>query len=211
MRKNEKTIENAASSLRNRLGIENVKSPCMLDALEKLKGVMPGFEYEVVLDSKLPNGVEAEMDVTSKLLTISGGLWRDLQNGYTRARFTISHELGHLILGHSGSHRRDREFRYGPKSRIFEDEADRFAGYFLAPYVLAKSCNTAQEISEVFQLSLSASEKTLARIQRQSRQRSGKIRQLPTSSIKAMLELEKNTGAKFKTISDEDRRKYSSE
>lgn len=63
-----------------------------------------------------------------------------------RIRFTVAHELAHLILMHPGT-----------GEKVYEDEADFFAGYLLAPapLVLRDSRLDASMISDDFQVSYS--------------------------------------------------------
>lgn len=60
----------------------------------KMKQVL-GFDYAV---SELPVGIEAAMDPKEKLVILSPGTYEDLMNGIARARFTVAHEIGHVIL-----------------------------------------------------------------------------------------------------------------
>ena len=54
-----------------------------------------------------------------------------------RARFTLAHEIGHMALGHDGSHRRGATSaiakELGRKVGRAEREAERFAAAFLVP------------------------------------------------------------------------------
>ncbi len=63
-----------------------------------------------------------------------------------RIRFTVAHELAHLIL-----------MRPGTGEKVYEDEADFFAGYLLAPapLVLRDSKLDASVISDDYQVSYS--------------------------------------------------------
>lgn len=66
------------------------------------------------------------------------------EQGQERIRFTLAHELGHLVLMHPGT---DEE--------LYEHEADIFANYFLAPapLVLRDSKLNIESISHDFQVS----------------------------------------------------------
>ncbi len=58
--------------------------------LSKLK-----FTWEIV---ELTYGLEAEVDFEEKVLRISERTYEALHNGDRRARFTIMHEVGHIVL-----------------------------------------------------------------------------------------------------------------
>ncbi len=60
----------------------------------KMRGVL-GFDYDV---SELPVGIEAAMDPQEKLVILSAQAYEDLIDGVPRARFTVAHEIGHVVL-----------------------------------------------------------------------------------------------------------------
>lgn len=68
-----------------------------------------------------------------------------------RIRFSLMHELGHYILGHT------------QESRANEEEADCFASYMIAPRVAIEQfqCTTSDELHQKFGLSYAASNRTL--------------------------------------------------
>lgn len=72
-------------------------------------------------------------------------------NSIGRIRFSLMHELGHIVLDHQG------------ESQDNEDEADYFASYMLAPRVAiaVQNCKTADDIHDTFGLSYAAANKTL--------------------------------------------------
>lgn len=68
-----------------------------------------------------------------------------------RQRFTIMHEVAHIIFEHSG------------ETQENEDEADAFASNILAPRIMIHKyrCDTADQIHDLFGLSYKASNKAL--------------------------------------------------
>lgn len=72
-------------------------------------------------------------------------------NNIGRIRFSLMHELGHFILGHT------------KESEINENEADYFASCILAPRVAIKrlNCMTSDDIHKTFGLSYAAANRTL--------------------------------------------------
>lgn len=73
-------------------------------------------------------------------------------NADGRIRFSLMHELGHYILGHTKS---------TPDN---EDSADYFASQILAPRVAINKhgCKNAEELHEIFGLSYAAANRTLS-------------------------------------------------
>lgn len=84
-----------------------------------------------------------------------------------RKRFSVAHELGHLVLGH-GKHQElvctDKDMVAGPNDASKESEANAFAGELLLPtHLVANSCDVAEvtfdpvrSIAGVFRTSLTA-------------------------------------------------------
>lgn len=74
----------------------------------------------------------------------------------TRIRFTIAHELGHILLGHPEECSRKNKFIKN-RSEI-EEEADKFAARILAPACVLRGLNlkSAEEIMAYCNISLSA-------------------------------------------------------
>lgn len=68
-----------------------------------------------------------------------------------RQRFTIMHEIGHIIFEHSGELQKN------------EDEADIFASNILAPRIMIHRyrCETSDQIHDIFGLSYDASNRAL--------------------------------------------------
>lgn len=68
-----------------------------------------------------------------------------------RQRFTIMHEIGHIIFEHSGELQEN------------EDEADIFASNILAPRIMIHKyrCETSDQIHDIFGLSYEASNRAL--------------------------------------------------
>ena len=70
-------------------------------------------------------------------------IYYDDNKPYTRCRFTIMHEIGHITLGH-------RE-----ESNLARKMADCFAGYFLAPspLIFISNCEDYMDIANKFNVS----------------------------------------------------------
>ncbi|MCF0124301.1 MAG: ImmA/IrrE family metallo-endopeptidase, partial [Clostridia bacterium] len=55
----------------------------------------------------------------------------DINAGINKQRFSIAHEIGHIVLQHGANGNR--------YSELFEEEADYFAGYLMCPECLANN------------------------------------------------------------------------
>ncbi len=67
----------------------------------------------------------------------------DDSHSQTRIRFTMMHEIGHIVLGHK------------QESKLANKIADFFAGYFLAPSPLISlyECKNSKEVADQFDIS----------------------------------------------------------
>ena len=98
--------------------------------------------YDTRRYSNLPEAKRQScMDLSHDAVTIKNTIYYNDKHPNTRIRFTLAHELGHIIL-----HTED------------EDLADAFAGALLAPrpMVIAYGCRTADEIKKRFGISIAA-------------------------------------------------------
>lgn len=75
-----------------------------------------------------------------------------------RKRFTVAHELGHILLGHPLRAGEQHTRVFNKDRPVVESEADMFAARVLAPACVlwALDLHTADEISEVCQISYTA-------------------------------------------------------
>ena len=70
-----------------------------IDIIKFIEGVSSilGMDYEYVEDSQLPNKY-AETDPLRKIIIIKESVCIRAANGSVRDRFTLAHELGHIVL-----------------------------------------------------------------------------------------------------------------
>jgi hypothetical protein len=156
-----------ALDLRRRLGVERQRAPDLWIVRSKFSQLYPAFKWKKVADSDLPY-VEAKAYGDAFVLKIRESFETALKYyGDRRARFTVTHELGHLVLGHPGNQPRaakdevnkaknprlERQAKGDPQ---LEREANIFASEFLMPADLIDPSMTAVEISNQFQVSLDA-------------------------------------------------------
>jgi hypothetical protein len=157
----------------------------MLSVLSKAQQLFPKFSYHRVPDDELPKGKEAVHE--GGKLRIADRIFRALEKGEPRARFTAAHELGHFVLKHPEVRFRGTQLRAYETAdrgiRIDESEANEFAALFLAPDNLIRETDTVNDLIERFGLSLCAAEIRKATIDADGRRRRGELRPLPAKVI----------------------------
>src|ERR1700744_3210459 len=155
VRKSPEYIKQKARELRRRLNIDNLHAPDLhYHVILRFAQVFPDFKLKEVLDADLPHS-DARAYCKAKVLKVRKSVLHLISHyGDGRARFTIAHELGHLVLDHPKSRldRRKPNETIPESEQVFEDEADLFASEFLAPSHLASKCETSEEIRTLFQI-----------------------------------------------------------
>lgn len=114
-------------------------------SVEVLRRTNPGYAGAVLGESETGNA----------------WIWVDTENSRHRQRFTIAHELGHLILHPLGKHHRDASFGYGQRVRKMEEQANAFAGSLLMPRIsilpfLTQSSASVARLAQRFDVSVAA-------------------------------------------------------
>jgi hypothetical protein len=209
-------FEEIARATRRKLGIEHLLRPDMVTVLFKLQhlGMING--YERVPDCDMPDDLGA-FDPDSRIMRLRDSTFVaaneviDQNPARQRARFTIAHELGHIVLGHKKTRHRNLSGRSIEKiaPTIIRDErdADKFAASFLSPLYLAGNPLLAHagQLAERFGLSNRASEIRLEELQRLYRRAHNLPRPLPKSIVN-FLESAKKGGAKIGSLDIEQQR-----
>lgn len=131
-----------------------------LGGLEKF-----GITVDVVDDGFLLPGVEATCLPEKRLIYITASTYDSIVRNEERARFTVFHELGHLLLAHSRSFHRDTTVSF-PIWENSEWQADQFAAEILMPLsvIRAKNLTTAGELQTEFGVSYTAASIRLSRL-----------------------------------------------
>ncbi len=124
-----------------------------------------GITCDVVEEGFLPPGVEASCLPEKRVIYITSSTYDGIVRNEERARFTIFHELGHLLLAHSRSFHSDTTASF-PIWENSEWQADQFAAEILMPLNLIKSKNltAAGELRTEFGVSHSAASIRLAKL-----------------------------------------------
>ena len=153
--KSPKVIRAIARDLRARLGIDDKFAPDLAHILNRLTEVYPKFRYRVVEDGDLPD-MEAKAYSKAFMLKVRQTVMNALRTyGDPRSRFTIAHELGHLLLGHPGNQPRARRGETIRSAQdLLEHEANLFASEFLIPSHLYDPSLSAGDTSRLFQVSI---------------------------------------------------------
>lgn len=147
-------IRALAHALRRDLGIQQQHAPDLAHLLNRLSVVYPKFRLKIVKDTDLPE-MEAKAYSNAFMLKVREGVMSALRTyGDVRARFTVAHELGHLLLGHPGNQPRGRPGQT-IKAAVaeLESEANTFASEFLMPPEMIDPALSVEKIARLFQVS----------------------------------------------------------
>src|SRR5436309_2778901 len=126
-------FERLARSVRQKLGIDDQVQPNLLDVIQRLKRQGYIASYVSVADESMPHA-EAKFSSKERRLSLRQSTLDALKKGNLRARWTVAHELGHVVLGHQGTnHRASSVHKIGVRVRALESEASRLVAAFLAP------------------------------------------------------------------------------
>lgn len=152
--------EELARRLRQRLGVDALLSPDLINLFQRLPEVFPGFLLVKVTDRELPD-CEAKADCYEKRITVRESVYAACVMGEPRARMTLAHELAHIALGHAGTRYRQTNVLKERSTRDVnreEAEAKQFAAVFLVPTYLALSYKSIDDLCEKFGISREAAE-----------------------------------------------------
>jgi hypothetical protein len=121
-----------------------------------------GIVYDVVDTDELPLGIEACCVPEQRLITFSATTYSKACGDDPRARFTVIHELGHILLAHTRPLNRDN----GRKIEAYEDsewQANQFAAEFLMPldHMVKNGYRTVDELILAYQVSSPAAERRI--------------------------------------------------
>ena len=120
---------------------------------KNLRPPIPVFEIARNHDFEIEE-IELPDNISAKLYPELGTISVNSRNSKTRQRFSVAHELGHHLLGHP-----NEESYYSDRAqiRLYDSEADEFAGELLVPRDLLKKeceeCNDLEELRKRFRVS----------------------------------------------------------
>ena len=154
-------IRDYATNIRAAIGFDQTPYIPIGDLLEfVLPRVMPDFFWDVWEKQQMgaSHGL-ANRDTNSVILR--NDVYVGACNGVGRDRFTVIHEIGHLLL-----HHKDRLSlrRAVGKPKVYRDpewQANCFAGEFLVSHKLVNQFHNVLEVSSAFGVSMDAARKQL--------------------------------------------------
>ena len=145
--------------------VRNAAWQCLIDtntASLPLSVVKTAEHYGIAVVKNGPRNWLGSKQSGAALKTEEGWIiCYDERESRERIRFTVCHELGHILLGHPLKEGTVQHTRTIDKDRPkVESEADMFAARVLAPacVIWALGLHTPQEISDLCQISLQAAQ-----------------------------------------------------
>jgi Zn-dependent peptidase ImmA (M78 family) len=160
-----------------------------MSVIAKLKHAVRGFNYRRVPDRDMPY-TEGEWNSDVCEIAMRESIFVGMQRGDPHACFVVFHELAHYALGHEGTRNRVADARVrrmsGPRLKHEETDASRLAVMLMAPEHLVPENSSAQDIADMFGLSITTAALRKEEVDRIRRRRRGGLRPLP-ASIKEML------------------------
>lgn len=148
-------IEAIADAVREVLGISKGARIAMQPVLEfALDDLVEGAYYDIANDTDL-GGAEGMTHGTEPVIVLSASCYMRLGRSDNRARMTVAHELGHLLL-HSGQ--RVFHFSEPMNDNRFDPEwqADQFAAALLMPREAFSRMRTVKQAMKTFGVSKAA-------------------------------------------------------
>jgi hypothetical protein len=154
-RRTERQIDRFANDLRQNFGVGPGDRLAMQPILEfALDDMVDGAYFRVVNDGEL-GGAEGRTDWHQPVITLAASTYAALKLGNPRARMTVAHELGHLLL-----HTRQPVYHYRSKSKDChvdpEWQADYFAATLLMPANAFRKMRTVKQAMKTFGVSRGA-------------------------------------------------------
>ena len=161
-------IRTIANKTRDILGLQvgDTNTWHLLDKLSAHYGV----HYDVIEDHQMPHHhAEACCIPDQAMIYLPEKSVSAIDRGDPRVRFTVHHEIGHFVLGHTKSYARSNHV---PAAYIDSEwQADRFAAEFLMPYdvIVAEQLRTPAQVRQRCGVSLEAASYRLNSILQGSR------------------------------------------
>lgn len=163
-------IDDLAKRLREQLGIPDDLRPDALDVLRRMKISKVISDY---VEDPEAIGRDARWDADNRIIYLSTELWSAVLEGNDYdARFTVFHEVGHAVLGHTHRNRLTTgKPQFGRFVEADESDADRFALAFAIPLKFAGFADTSNiaSLGDLFGLSQAQTSRRVVDLQRELR------------------------------------------
>jgi IrrE N-terminal-like domain len=128
--------------------------------IELLPSFLPGFVCEICEPHEM-GGDHGQTDPDKQVIRIREDVYEQMCHGQGRDRFTVAHELGHLML-HQGQraivYSRSGGASTAPIYQNSEWQADTFASAFLIDEVHLSTCQSVEDVQAAFGVSRPAAE-----------------------------------------------------
>jgi Zn-dependent peptidase ImmA (M78 family) len=185
--------ESAARALREKLGVDDQLHVDPIDVLRRLKHHGYVADYVRVPDAQMPDEM-AKYDPDKAIIYLRESTYLDAERKQVRARWTIGHEIGHVVFKPRTV--RNRSFdaklveKIVPQIKRDENHANRFAAASLAPFHRAQFSlrTTPEQIADRFGISLDAADARVEEMTRVYRRLHGIKRELPNSVVDLLAE-----------------------
>ena len=165
-------IDELAEELRERLGIPDDIRLDALDLLRRMK--ISKVITDFVVDSTA-TGRDARWDADNRTIHLSSELWNAIQaTNDNDARFTVLHEVGHAVLGHTHRNRLTGGRRqFGKVVETDELDADAFALALAVPLKFAGVAATLDVVTLAVRFGLPHSQASRRLVDLQRHERAG--------------------------------------
>lgn len=142
---------------------------------------------------------EAFADCETNTISLPDTMPEELGVEFVRNRFTLAHELAHIVLGHTGTRSRAVGVDFRKQANVSgvgreEAEANAWAGAFLMPVSIIKSCSSSAELAVKCGVSIEAARIRMELIERRFRRSQGLLRRIPAATEAIILELRQKAG-----------------
>lgn len=158
-----KTLREFAKIIRKKMCVEDIIYLPVVTILENIMPLLfPGFTYDIVRKSELPDNRHAETDVVNKIVKIREDVYLGAINGNGRDRMTIMHEIAHYILIVVYGVKFARNFG-GKDIRAYKSpewQAKALAGEIMCPHNIIKSLSV-EKVAKKCGVSISAAKYNL--------------------------------------------------
>lgn len=144
-----------ADEVRKYLGISDISFFPILKVYELLGHIVDGANFEIRTKEEM-GGDHGRTHPEQKLILIREDVYVGADNNMPRDRFTMCHELGHLLM-HQGLSLSRIDPKNPPKIYMNSEwQADKFASFLLMPKHLLKRCNSVSQAMDMFGVSYEA-------------------------------------------------------